>query len=84
MTDSSIVATQGAKAGAPVARLRFRSDWSIGQEGRITPGGLLVIDYDVTRLPNVRARRRGVDLSNMVAWIKTDWLHDPFGKTGCY
>ncbi len=46
------------------ASIRFLRDWRITQEGDIRPGGKLIINYDIGRLPDFRVQRR-----EAVVWL---------------
>lgn len=52
------------------ARLRFLDDWSIQREGHIAPGGKLIIDYAISRLPDLRRTRREAELWAIEALIR--------------
>jgi len=52
------------------SHLNFLTEWKIIQNGRITPGEKLIIEYDVRRLPNLRKNWRGADIWNMEIYIR--------------
>jgi hypothetical protein len=57
-------------ATVPRASLEFRGDFSQHQLGTIVPGGLLTVNYDLTRLPHCRYSRGGAQLWDIEAAVK--------------
>jgi hypothetical protein len=55
---------------APTASLRFLQDWQQQQQGVITRGGRLTLDYDKTRLTSCFARWHGAELGDIVAYCR--------------
>lgn len=50
--------------------VRFLSDWTQEQTGRIQPGEPLKIEYDVARLPGCRASRYGQPAWSIAAYLR--------------
>ncbi len=52
------------------AVIQFLSDWRIAQQGRIEPGGKLIIEYNLERLPKHQHYFKGVLLGDIDAHVK--------------
>lgn len=59
------------------ATLRFLLGWRELQEGPITPGGTLIVDYDPNRLPNCRLQWHGAQVWGISVTI----VFHPRGQT---
>jgi hypothetical protein len=53
-------------------RVRFGDDWSETVEGTLEPGGVLVVDYDIDRLPWCRVIYRGWPGWEILAHVRFD------------
>lgn len=53
-------------------RVRFGDDWTETVEGTLEPGGVLVVDYDVDRLPWCRVVYRGFPGWEILAHVRFD------------
>lgn len=58
-------------ATTPVA-VHFHADWTITTDGSLADAKSLLVDYDVARLPNCRAKYRGFDAWDILAWAAFD------------
>ena len=54
----------------PSARLQFLAGWQTVKHGSIRPGGQLIIDYDICRLPNLRTRFRDIIFWQIEAFVR--------------
>jgi hypothetical protein len=54
----------------PPARLQFLPGWQTVQQGSITQGGVLIIDYDPSRLPNLRREFRDAIFWRIAAFVR--------------
>lgn len=52
------------------AHLQFLTGWQTVQQGDITQGGKLVIDYDPQRLPNLRKEWNGVVIWKIEVFVR--------------
>lgn len=50
--------------------LVFRGDWTQSRRGYIQAGGVLTVDYDITRLPQCRRERLGVPIWEIGAFVR--------------
>jgi hypothetical protein len=66
MAKNEVTATPG---GQP-ARLQFLYDWQTVQQGQITPGAELIVDYDTNRLRWVGKWRHGAFVWEVEVFIR--------------
>lgn len=52
--------------------IHFNADWSYEAEGPLVSGGVLVVDYDMARLPSCRGRYRGIPTWDVLAHLRFD------------
>ena len=57
-------------APPPRAVVRFLAGWTETLEGEVRPGGVLVIDYDPSRLPDCHTTWRGADVWSITAFAR--------------
>jgi hypothetical protein len=54
----------------PPSRLQFLAGWQTVKHGSIRPGGQLIIDYDIGRLPNLRTEFRDIIFWEIDAFVR--------------